>query len=188
MARPRQLTDLVSDTPQLLIQFDPTVDARVRNGIAAWLDPAPTNIEWVLGLPGFPGAPNNFPAQQNLLDAYAAADASLDSLFSPGILLLGTLITGQRNYFMDILPGGCPGGDPSCQAEFFGRFNFFEQNDVDGRRLRPGPEPASILLMASGLARARRLEEKVRKIEKSFTSKSVSQWKTRAGKVLELGS
>ena len=77
-----QLTDTISGTLANAIAIDPAQDTRVRNGLGPWLDNSITDMDWVT-------APSqNLPAQQKLLDAFAAAAASLNAAHGPGTLTI----------------------------------------------------------------------------------------------------
>lgn len=143
-----QPTDRIAVTLEANIQFDQTVDPRVKAGISPYVDPIAA-VEWVLG------APQNLPAQQNLLDAYSAAVAALDAAFGPGTLAVGGVsMVNERDYILasttgaELIDGGI---FRIVTTNYVAHASFFEQNAT--YTVRPGtvPEPGTLALLAGCL-------------------------------------
>lgn len=151
-------TDHFTNILGFAIQADSTVDARVVSGMSPYVDLSGA-IEWVIG------APENLPAQQNLLADYAAADAALDALFGPGTLSLAPVAATNANYQLALVLIFCPidSSPPACDGsaeEFFladvayrAQVNMFEQNAVWTLDTPPAtqvPEPVTVGLLGLG--------------------------------------
>jgi len=83
-----ELTDHITGTLAGDIFNDPAQDARVRNGLGSWVN-AQTDIEWITG------ASENLPAEQHLLDDFAATAASLNVTHGTGTL---TILSSALNH------------------------------------------------------------------------------------------
>lgn len=102
-------TDHVSITLSDAINLDSSVDPRVIADLAPFVLPSVGGIEWVLA------DPENLDANGSLLSSYAAAAASLESLFGPGTLSLGGVTSSNARYFMGSATILCnPGNPPVC--------------------------------------------------------------------------
>jgi hypothetical protein len=163
-----ELTDRLSDDLIAAIDGDASVDARVRTALSAggpWSNAGQTGIEWVLGSNP---PPDNFPAQANLANAYAAAALAL---FGPGSLTLlgpGALLT-QSNYLMGTFQSietapvvvgdtdnpflfGNDGDTVLVNENFVAEARYFQQDAVWTPAPAPIPEPGTIGLTLLGLA------------------------------------
>lgn len=139
------------------LQTDASVDARVTQGMPAFVDTS-GGIDWVLGIP------ENLPAQQTLLSSYAAADASLDALFGPGTLSLLGVTATNASFLLASTFGFCNASSvlPACDftdgvelmeltRNFRAQVNFFEQNAVWRSNAPPVPEPSTLAFVVIGL-------------------------------------
>ncbi|MCE7874575.1 hypothetical protein DYH09_29985 [bacterium CPR1] len=106
------MTDHINDGLRAGILADPTVDARVKNNLGAWVDPAPSNIEWVVGTPeGLDAAGNLY---NDLTNISGRTIVSLS--VGPSVL------QGTRNYLLDSFVSNEVGpvvvGDPDSPVVF----------------------------------------------------------------------
>ncbi len=140
-----EFTDLISDGLRSHLQADPLVDSRVQSAAPSFVRLFQTNIEWVIGAP----PPDNFPAQQNLLDDYAAAAAALDALFGPGTLTFSSAVLDYMpTYVLDSFVNPA-----TAQFDFSARLSLFEQNAVyTVDNAVPVPEPGTFALVGIALA------------------------------------
>lgn len=92
------LSDRVTQGIRSTIDLDLDADGRVKNLSDSLLTLGQTDIEWVLGQNP---APANFPAQHNLVDAYAAAGLALAALFGPGSLTPFDLVASESSYLLN---------------------------------------------------------------------------------------
>lgn len=160
------LSDRVTQGIRSGIDIDATADARVKNLPDSLMNFGQTNSEWVLGQNP---PPDNFPAQQNLLDAYAAAALDLDGLFGPGNLTLLNIVATESNYLLTNIettepapatvgtPGnpvvvGGEGDTVVVSNQFWAQARFFERNAVWSARTATVPEPGTLMLLCLGLA------------------------------------
>ena len=152
-----QLTDHITGTLAGDIFSDPAQDARVRNGLGPWVDPLTADIDWV------DSASQNLPAQQNLLDAFAAAAASLNATHGAGTL---TILPSALNHGPVVYTlASWSSMDPSDNhiIDHIGNANVtaFEQNaiwTVQSRAAAPALTPfmigvVALLLLMLGLRR-----------------------------------
>ena len=135
----------------------------MKGGLAVWVVGS-TNVEWVTGTP----PPAGFPAQQNLLDDYAAAATALQDVLGPGDLNVGapsaalvrdylgeqftasvdTTTVGSVSEFLPDIEIG-----DSVVYDFVGRARYYNQNatwtlnDVPV----PVPEPGPLALLGLGV-------------------------------------
>jgi len=161
-----ELGDTITAGIRFQIEHDSLVDGRVRVGIAnddSWINVGQTNIEWVIGENP---PPANLPAQQNLLDAYSAAAATL---FGPGILTPGTASpAGMASYLMtridttedgpviagtvdDPVTVGSVGDTVIVTNDFAAVVHYFNQNATWTLDATAVPEPSSIVLLLAAL-------------------------------------
>ena len=159
------LSDRVTDGLRFQIDHDSTVDARVKNVPDSLVNLGQANVEWVLGENP---APDNFPAQQNLLDAYATAGLALEGLFGPGSLTLLDIVGTESTYLLTRIEttenapatvgtpanpvvAGQVGDTVVVTNDFLAHALFFEQNAVWTRQSVAVPEPGSLMLLCLGL-------------------------------------
>ncbi len=145
---------------------DRSVDPRARNGLGPWVVPLLTNVEWVLGSP-IP--PDNFPAHQNLLEAFAASALALEAYWGSGTLTTTAFSAKERryiaSYFNSFETGpvaagdtdapisvGAPGQSVDVTNNFVANVQYFEQNAVWTLRSQiTTPEPGTMSLLGVGL-------------------------------------
>jgi len=140
-----QLTDHIIGTLGGQIFNDPAQDARVRNGLGPWVN-AQTDIEWITG------ASENLPAQQNLLDAFAAAAASLNATHGTGTLTILPSALNHGPVVYNIVNWTTQASDPLF-TDHIGNANVtvFEQNAVwtaPSRAAAPAASPLMLSAMA----------------------------------------
>jgi PEP-CTERM motif len=143
-------SDTITGTLAGQIFNDLSVDARVRNGLAPWIDGVTTDIDWV------DAASQNLPAQTNLLNGYAAQAATLDGTYGAGYLNvlsssvdLGPVTYTIATWFTE--ESGCGG---TCQIKNTGNASvtFYLQDATWTAPAAAVPEPGTLPLLFSGLA------------------------------------
>lgn len=162
-----ELDDRIAQGLRLSIQQDLFVDVRVRTELTnndSWVNPGQTDIDWVLGQNP---PPANLPAQQNLLDAYAATAAAL---FGSGTLTPGAASSaGMAPYLLTSIettePGpvaagteanpvtvGSEGDTVIVTNEFAGIVHYFNRDAAWTLTPTRVPEPETLWLLALGIA------------------------------------
>ncbi len=145
---------------------DHSVDARVRNGLGPWINPVPTNVEWTVA------SSDNFPAHQDLLDAFSAAALALEAYWGSGILTTTAFTAKERRYLLDFFDShetgpvsagdtdapvtvGAAGQSVTVTNNFVANVQYFEQNAVWtlGSQITT-PEPGTLSLLGVGLLMA----------------------------------
>ena len=105
-----ELTDYLTAGAANIIQFDASVDARVKSAVPSWIfPPGLTNIEWVVG------TPDNFPALANFSAAIAALGGTVtdDSGLQP---------RGTGTYLLDSFV------HEGVTHSFYSEVSYFERN------------------------------------------------------------
>jgi len=155
-----QLTDTIAFSVANGICGDPAQDARVCNGLGPWVDPLTADIDWV------DSASQNLPAQQNLLDAFAAAAASLNATHGTGTLTMLSSPLNHGTFTYTIANWTTTAPPPDNFLDNIGNANVtaFEQNAIwtaPSRAAAPALTPfmtgvVALLLLMLGLRRMNR--------------------------------
>ncbi len=157
-----ELSDTITGTLAGQIYNDSAQDPRVRVGVGAFIDPLIDQHDWLVA------APQNLPAQQNLLDQYAALAGSLAATYGPGSLQIGAaaLNLGPREYnianwttqeagsgSVDVVDDvfHTHGTVVTTQHSGYADVTAFEQNATWTLKTTAVPEPGTSALLAAGL-------------------------------------
>ncbi len=145
-----ELTDHIMGTAAGEIFNDPAVDPRAKV-LGPWVN-AQTDIDWVLA------ASENLPAQQNLLNDFAAAGTGLDTLYGPGLLSVAPLPTpaGTATYNLVnwTIQFDCGNGN-TCFQDNIGnaQVSYFNLDALwTAPRAESVPEPGTLALLGVGVA------------------------------------